>query len=829
MELMTRHGPAGLSSAEAASLLAAHGENVVAKPKPKRLLSRIGAQLADPLVTLLLIAAVVTSLLGDWTDTLVIALVVALNTAIGVVQQTRADKAVAALDDLTAPAARVVRDGVDQIVPAAELVTGDLVRLEAGDIVPADMLLAEAVRCRLDESALTGESLPVAKDADMEVFAGTVLVIGRAAGTVVRTGADSAMGKIAGLVAGAGQRATPLQRRIARLGRILGAAAVLLCAVVFAVGVGSGAGVLSMALVAVSLVVAAVPESLPAVVTLALALGARRMARHNAIPRSLHAVETLGSVTVIASDKTGTLTEGRMAVQEAVGGRTTHTATGHGYGPAGVVTPEPTQALRTLTEAAVLCSDATIAAPDNGGEWKAIGDPMEAALVTFAARCGVDADAARSTWPRVAEYPFDQATRRMSTVHRTGTGYRTVCKGAPESVLALVVDSETSRAAARAAAEKLAAEGLRVIAVAESLTAEPPADPGAPVGLSLLGIVGIGDPLRDNATGVASIFDRAGIRLILITGDHPGTASAIAARIGIWTPGDAVGAGDRPEQALDTQVFARTKPEQKLDIIAALQADGQVVAMTGDGVNDAPALRRADIGVAMGGGTEVARQAADLVLVDDNLETVAAAVGEGRRVYDNIRRFLRYGLAGGTAEILVMLAGPLLGMPIPLLPAQILWINLLTHGLPGVALGAEPAENNVLRRRPRAPGEQILGDGLWRGILLLGSLLTAATLAAGVFAEAKDWPWQSVVFATLGLSQLGLAVAVRARRPWRLNLALPAAVALSAVAQIAAVTVPPLRTLLGTEPLSATQLAFCAAVAIIPALILWITRKVKGQ
>jgi len=829
MDGMTRTLPAtGLSSAEAASLLAANGPNSVARPHKRHLVAQIGAQLADPLVSLLLVAAIVTSLLGDWTDTLVIVLVVTLNTAIGVAQQSRADRAIAALDDLTAPTARVVRDGTDQTVPAAELVDGDLVRVEAGDVVPADLALGEAFRCRVDESALTGESLPVVRAAGNELLAGTVLVTGRATGRVVRSGGDSAMGRIAALVADTGPRTTPLQRRIARLGRVLGAAAVLLCAVVFAVGVGSGTPVLTMGLIAVSLVVAAVPESLPAVVTLALALGAARMARHRAIPRGLHAVETLGSVTVIASDKTGTLTQGRMAVQSAYADIDEHTVDGVGYRPGGTIVPTPTPALLALARAGVLCSDATVAAPGpDRPEWTAVGDPMEAALIAFASRCGLDPEAVRAIAPRVAEQPFDQDTRRMTTVHDTASGFLTVCKGAPEAVLTgPVVEATDDVGRALDEAARMADAGLRVIAVASAVTTTCP-DPAAPRGLSVLGVVGIGDPLRGNAVGVAETFDRAGIRLILITGDHPGTASAIAARIGIWAPGDTVGTGDHPEQAHDTHVFARTRPEQKLDIIAALQKTGHVVAMTGDGVNDAPALRRADIGIAMGGGTEVARQAADLVLVDDNLETVAAAVGEGRRVYDNIRRFLRYGLAGGTAEILVMLLGPLLGMAVPLLPAQILWINLLTHGLPGVALGAEPAEKDVLRRPPRAPDEQILGDGLWRGILILGSLLTAATLTAGVLAEAQGWPWQSVVFVTLGFSQLGLAVAVRARRPWRLNLGLPAAVALSAAAQIAAVTLPPLRTLLGTAALSSAQLGFCAAVGAVPAVILWITRKVR--
>ncbi|GAA1626736.1 cation-translocating P-type ATPase [Catellatospora bangladeshensis] len=816
--------PGGLTGAQAAARLAEDGPNAVARPHPPRLLRRVGAQLADPLVSLLLAAAAVTTLLGDWADTAIIVLVVCLNTAIGVAQQVRADRAVAALDSLTAPTARVTRDGAESVIPAAGLVRGDLVRVEAGDIVAADLLIREAYRCHADEAALTGESVPVARESGDELFAGTVLVTGRAVGTVVRTGAASALGRIAQLVATTSSGPTPLQRRLARLSRVLGATAVALCLVVFATGLLAGRPLLLMALTAVSLVVAAVPESLPAVVTLALAQGARRMARHRAIPRSLHAVETLGSVTVVASDKTGTLTEGRMTVRRAVAGGFHARITGDGYCPQGTlggVSDPPPGALSELARAGLLCSDATVLPPDaDHPGWTAAGDPLEAALVTFAARCGLDPARTRAATPRLAEHPFDQATRQMTTVHRDGDGYLTVCKGAPETVLAApVVDpADPDTAAARRAATELTAAGLRVLAVAAART-DTPGSPIAPTGLRPLGVVGIEDPLRPNAAATAAAFARAGIRLMLITGDHPGTAAHIAAQVGIWAPGDPVGTGDRPDLAHQVHVYARTQPEQKLAIITELQQHGHVVAMTGDGVNDAPALTRADIGVAMGGGTEVARQAADLVLVDDNLTTLEHAVAEGRRVYDNIRRFLRYGLAGGAAELAVMLIGPLLGLGVPLLPGQILWINLLTHGLPGVALGAEPAEPDVLRRPPRPPDEQVLGDGLLRGILTIGALLTAATLATGVYAHTAGWPWQSMVFVVLGLAQLGIALASRATRPpgtrWA-NAGLLAAVALSAAAQLAAVAVPGLRTLLGTQPLSGSQLVFCAVVAVLP-------------
>lgn len=823
----TLPGAAGLSAAEAARRLERDGPNEVARPRPRRLLSRIFAQLTDPLVALLLAAAVVTVALGDIPDTAVILLVVVLNTTIGVVQQVRADRAIAALDTLNAPTARVVRDGHDLVVPAAALVRGDWVRLEAGDVVPADVAVAYAHRCQIDEAVLTGESLPVARAAGDELLAGTVLVTGRAEGEVRRIGADSALGRIALLVRHAKTGPTPLQRRLASLGRILGAAIVAVSILVAVVGILAGRPAVTMALVAVSLVVAAVPESLPAVVTLALALGARRIARYQAIPRNLHAVETLGSVTVIASDKTGTVTEGRMAVRRAVAGDEAYEVHGAGYEPVGVVVPDPGPDLTELARAGVLCSDAAVLPPDDDHpQWYAVGDPVEAALVAFAGRCGLDPQREREIAERVAERPFDQATRRMTTVHRLPSGgYYTVCKGAPETVLtAPVVGMDTEEL--HEAAATLAAEGLRIMAVAAAHTAEP-GDPGRPAGLRPLGLIAIGDPLRGAAADTAETFRRAGVRMMLITGDHPKTAAAIAGQLGIFVDGDGIGTGDTPERAHEVSVFARTKPEQKLDIVAALQNRGEVVAMTGDGVNDAPALRRADIGVAMGGGTEVARQAADLVLVDDNLGTVTAAIGEGRRVYDNIRRFLRYGLAGGVAELLVMLVGPFVGLPIPLLPGQILWINLLTHGLPGVALGAEPAEPDVLTRAPRPPGEQVLGGGLGRTILIFGTLVALISTGLAVAARHSGLPWQSMLFVTLGLAQLGVALAVRARRgpgqrwanPWLL-----VAVAGSAVAQIAAVLVEPLRLLLRTDALTGMQLLICAAAAVVPGLVLWLFR-----
>ncbi|HET6532346.1 MAG TPA: HAD-IC family P-type ATPase, partial [Actinoplanes sp.] len=523
-----------------------------------------------------------------------------------------------------------------------------------------------------------------------------------------------------------------------------------------------------------------------------------------------------------------TLTENRMTVQQAVtADGAEYSVTGEGYRPVGTIhrdgTPiSPPEALRLLARGVLLCNDAELAAPiGERPDWTAVGDPLEAALIAFAARCGLDPRAERAAAPRVIEQPFDQATRRMTTVHRERGGYLVVRKGAPESVL----DGPLLAAAAG-----LAAQGLRVLAIAATTTPIEP-DPATVEGLAPLGLVGIGDPLRHTAPGTAAAFEAAGVPLVLITGDHPATARAIGNQLGILPAGERVISGDTdeliPETAGHARVYARTQPAQKLDIISALQQRGHIVAMTGDGVNDAPALRRADIGVAMGSGTEVARQAADLVLVDDNLGTVSAAIGEGRRIYDNIRRFLRYALSGGLAELLVMLIGPLAGLPLPLLPGQILWINLLTHGVPGVALGAEPAEAGVLHRRPRSPQESVLGDGLLRSVLVGGAVIAAVVLGAGLAASRMDRPWQSVVFVVLGLAQLGVALAVRARpEPGTPpNRSLLWAIAVSGVLQVAGVLLPPLQALLGTEALTAAELMVCLMVAAVPGVALRLVRR----
>jgi Ca2+-transporting ATPase len=848
----------GLSERQALRIRAEVGPNTIPEPPRPGTLSRVLAQLRDPMIMLLLGAAALSIALRDLTDTMVITIVVVLNTAVGVIQELRAEQALAALGSLSAPHARVVRDGHWAVRPAAELVPGDVTWLEAGDVVPADAKIEQGHRLQVDEAALTGESVPVDKDsAAGEVFAGTVVTRGRAVVVVTRTGPSSSLGRIAALLGEQRPRPTPLQRRLAALGRVLAIAALLLSALVAVVGLARGRPLGDMVLTAVSLAVAAVPESLPAVVTLALALGAHHMAKHAAVVRRLPAVETLGSVTVVAVDKTGTLTEGRMLVERLwtpTGGE--FTVSGSGYEPTGQISPpDPAGALTTLLRDVVLCNDSELLAPDGDqASWRPMGDPTEAALVVAAAKAGVPAESTRASFPRLAELPFDSETKRMVTVHGLDDGLGgvldggpgcvldggldggrrlVVCKGAPEVLLdtpgLLVPGPDVERA--REVSSKLAQHGYRVLAVAD-LVADPRVtgtpEPQRQRGLRLAGLVAITDPPRPDAAQVVRTFQGAGVELVLVTGDHPWTARALASRVGITdeqagadvdvVTGAELSAGLSAERADTAKVFARTRPEQKLDIIAARQRRGHVVAMTGDGVNDAPALRRADIGVAMGGGTEVARQAADLVLTDDNLATMTIAISEGRRIYANVRTFLRYALSGGVAEVAVMLLAPLLGLAVPLLPAQILWINMLTHGLPGVAIGAEPAGPGILRRPPRPPDEFVLGGGLWLRVAWTGALITAVTLGAGWWSYGSGGPWQTMVFLTLGLAQLGVAVALRRRgggwRPRFLDLAVAGAVLL----QLAALFVPALRTLLGTEPLDATGLAVAAMAATLPGL-----------
>ncbi len=796
----------GLTGERAAARLAANGPNELPAEPTRSLARSVAAQLRETMILVLLGAAALTAATGDLADCAVILLVIAVNTVVGVAQERRAVGAVAALRTLAAPTATVRRHGHECRVDSREVVVGDLLRVAEGDVVAADARLLDAYELEADEALLTGESLPVERyasgrcpgdaavgDRSTMLHAGTLVVHGVGTAVVVATGVRTELGRIAALLTAHAAPATPLQRRLAALGRRLSVLAAVSCALVVALGLLRGQPWELTVLSGISLAVAAIPESLPAVVALALAGATRRMAALGAVVRSLPAVEALGSVTVLATDKTGTLTaesttcvalwtpsEGEVSVTDVRLEGAELLAGGAGS--------------RALLEAAVLCNNAE---PGAAG--------TEGALVTVAAAVGVPVHALRGRAPRVHEVPFDSVRREMRTRHRVLGGDLEVVKGAPEVVLPAV------GAPVVEVLDRWTAGAYRVLAVSA----------GTPGRLRLVGLLALADPVRAEARAAVVAARRAGIQVVMITGDHPGTAEAVARATGVLARGEEPGSPDDPLRA----VYARTDPDGKLAIITAWREAGHLVAMTGDGVNDAPALRAADVGVAMGRrGTEVAKQAAEVVLTDDSLASVVAAVAEGRRVFDNVRRFVRYGVCGGLAEILVMLLGPFLGLPLPLLPAQILWVNLVTHGLPGVAIGSEQAEPDLLDRPPRPPESGILTRRLTAEVVALGGVVAGCCLGLAIWAQQNGHPWQTMLFATLAVSQLGIALATRSDRDplWRLSPAgnpfLYVAVASSAGALLGTIYLPGFSGLLGTAPLTTFELLVSLAVSAIPLL-----------
>ncbi len=803
------------------------------------------------MTTVLLVAAIVTLLIHEYVDAVAIFVILLLNAIIGFAQERRAERAMAALQALTTTDSRVLRAGQVRDVPSPDIVPGDIVELAGGDVVPADLRLYEVRGLRVNEAALTGESEPAAKTADRlanvapaliadqenMAFKGTAVTYGRARGIVVATGMATEVGQIARLLQKGGDTGTPLQRRLSALGRRMAAIALVIVAAVFVAGIVRGEPADDMFLTAVSLAVAAIPEGLPAVVTVSLALGARRMADHHALVRKLLAVETLGSVTVICSDKTGTLTQNRMTVERVWAPSGFYDVEGAGYEPRGTLRPRAGTDDRTgvdrasverIAMIAAACNDAVLHAPTSGtGEWAITGDPTEGALLAFAGKLGVERPALEARLPRRAEVAFDSARKRMSTVHAEGNGSWIAMKGALPALIPLLDEEERDRVAgAEAASDAMAHDGYRVLALAERHTSAAPDDLDRPEhALHLAGLVGIADPPRAEARDAIALCTRAGIATVMITGDDPRTATAVAKRLDLaehLAPVTGAQLGEMSDEELaarvgDIRVYARANPEHKLRIVEAWKARGAIVAMTGDGVNDAPALQRADIGVAMGiTGTDVSKEAADMVLADDNFATIVGAVEEGRRIYDNIRRFVRYLLTTNSGELLVMFIAPLLGLPIPLLPLQILWVNLVTDGLPAVALGLEPAEANTMDRPPRLPGESILGRGLWQHALWVGALMAAIVIPMQALARAAGWPWQTMVVTTLAFLQLGHTMAVRSedestfRLGLRTNRWLAGAVVVTAFAQLAVVYVPGLQDVFQTEALGALQLAIVA-------------------
>jgi len=830
------------------------GANALPTADQRSLWSLVLEQFSDFMILVLIAAAGVSGLMGEWVDTLVILVIVLLNALIGLVQSWRADQALAALQRLSEAQATVLRGGQVQQVPVQVLVPGDIVLLEAGNQVPADLRLIKTAQLKVDESALTGESVTVDKHTELlegtahalgdrlnMAFKGTTATHGRGRGLVVATGRATELGKVAGLLEHNSNRSTPLQLRLAAFGKRVALAVLGICAVIFTVGVWRGEAPLLMMLTAISLAVAAIPEALPAVVTVLLALGARKMVAINALIRRLPSVETLGSVTFICSDKTGTLTQNRMQAQCLIAGTDAASCWMPGSLPADVVHTE-------LLQAGALCNDAT-AAPD--GTW--LGDPTETALTDVAALAGLIKADLDAQSPRVLELPFDSVRKRMSTFHQTAEGLVVYTKGAPESVIPLCTSESTDTDAAHrfeaghwlARAEALAAQGLRVLALArrvhDALPIEGANNETVERDLCLIGLIGLIDPPRPEALEAVRECWMAGITPVMITGDHPATARAIALQLGIVTDADAPVLTGADLTRLDdnallaqvrqVRIYARVDPAQKIRIVQALQAHGEFVAMTGDGVNDAPALKQADIGIAMGkGGTDVAREAASLVLLDDNFATIVKAVREGRRIYDNIRKFVRYAMTGNSGEIWTIALAPLLLLPIPLLPIHILWVNLVTDGLPGLALAAEPTERGIMQRPPRAPTESLFAHGMWQHILAVGLLLGGLCLGIQAWAIATGHAhWQTMVFTVLTLGQMAHVMAIRSETEplWRLGLGsnrpLLGAVALTFALQMATIYVPWLNPIFKTQPLSLPELALCLGAAS----IVWVVVEIE--
>ena len=828
----------GLTTAHAHQRLAEHGPNTLPEKRRRSWLAILLRQFADFMIVVLLVAAVISGFIGEPQDTIAILVIVLLNAIIGTVQEFRAERAVAALREMAAPEAQVLRDGQTVTLAASKLVPGDVVLLQAGNVVPADLRLLEVEEMQADESALTGESHPVDKqserlsetdlplgDRQNLAFKSSLITRGRGNGVVVATGLDTEIGRIASLLSGEASVKTPLQVRLTRFGRYLALAVLAICAVVFAAGLLQGQPVLLMFLTAVSLAVAAIPEALPAVVTISLALGARKLTGHNALVRNLPAVETLGSVTYICADKTGTLTQNRMTVELffAAGER-----------QASLPKPETNELWTELGPALALNNDVT----EKDG--KPAGEPTELALFEAARKAGFDKAALEQAKPRLAVIPFDSKRKLMTTLHPSPEGVVAYIKGAPERVLA-----QCSKAVGKngptafepeamlAEVAQLANEGYRVLTFAKrEFTALPePLEPeSTEQDLTFLGLVALIDPPRPEVPQAVTDCLTAGIIPVMITGDHPGTATAIARRLGITEDSRATLSGDELAKLSDekfasmvesVRIYARVTPEQKLRIVKALQLNGEFVAMTGDGVNDAPALKRAGIGVAMGQkGTDVAREASDMVLLDDDFATIVHAVRAGRRIFDNIRKFIKDTMSSNSGEIWTLFLAPFLGLPIPLLPIHILWINLVTDGLPGLAFAAEPAESGIMQRPPRPPEENIFMHGMWQHILWVGLLVGGISVASQAWAISREVEyWQTVVFTVLTVSQLFHSLAVRSERAslFRVglfsNLPMLGAVMLTLLLQLAVIYVPALNTIFHTQPLPVFDLAVCLVLS----------------
>ena len=779
---------AGLSSQEAQQRLGQYGENKLAEKKKKTNLQRFLEQFKDAMIIILLLAAAVSFVVAcfghdpmEFFEPLLILLIVVLNAVLGMVQEAKAEKALDALKNMSAPHARVLRDGKEQVIDAAQLVPGDVIRLEAGDFIPADARLLKSVSLKSEESALTGESVPSEKDAaalveekaplgdrSNMVFSGCSVTYGTATAVVTGTGMNTEMGKIAGLLEGEEEGQTPLQQKLAQLGKYLGFVALAACAVIFVVGLVNGINVLEIFMTAVSLAVSAIPEGLPAIVTIVLAIGVQRMVKKNALIRRLPAVETLGSASVICSDKTGTLTQNRMTLVKLwVEGEQELEA----------VSTSNTQAARELLRYGALCCDGSVVYKEDGTE-QHIGDPTETSILVAAHKNGMEQDELNRQYPRLAELPFDSDRKLMTSVNQIDGKIVAIVKGAFDMMAARCVSGDLE--AAKEKNDEMSRGALRVLAVDYKILEEAPEDPTSEElenGLTLLGLVGMIDPPRPEAKAAVATCRQAGIKPVMITGDHVVTASAIAKELGILEEGDKAITGAQldamTEEQLDQEVehisvYARVSPENKIRIVKAWQRKGQVVSMTGDGVNDAPALKAADIGCAMGiTGTDVAKGAADMTLTDDNFATIVDAVREGRGIYANIKKVVGFLLGTNIGEVLTVFFAMILWHKTPLLSMQLLWINLVTDSLPAISLGMEAVEADVMDHKPKPKSEGIFAHGLGIQVVLQGCMFALLTLAAFVLGQRFGGSLeagQTMAFMVLALTQIVQSFNMRSQR-----------------------------------------------------------------
>ena len=829
----------GLSAADARERLTRHGQNALQTQKPPGFFRRFLSQFADFMILILLAAAAVSFITArirgenGLADSLVILGIVVLNAVIGAVQETRAQKALDALRQLSAPHAVVRRDGKPVSVDASDVVPGDVLVLTAGDRVAADARLLECTGLTTQESALTGESLPCEKNADAALetdcplaerrnmlYASTVVLTGHGTAVVCETGMSTQIGHIAGMLQNQQSPKTPLQIKLAKVGRVLGVGAIAVCTLIFLLGVLHKVPVLDSFLLSVSLAVAAIPEGLPAIVTVVLSLGVQRMAKRGAILTALPAVETLGAATVICSDKTGTLTQNQMTVTD--------------------VFPAQGVGRKKLLEYAALCCNAAVSA--SRGSRTVAGAPTETALV-YAADSVTDLDVLYRTHPRLTEKPFDSTRKRMSTLHRTDRGLLQITKGAPDVVLPLCTLPDATRQTLLEKNQSMASRALRVLAVAYRTPQTETVDEND---LLFLGLIGMTDPPRPESAPAVLQCRQAGITPVMITGDDAVTAKAVAQQIGICGEDGATLSGTQlnamddfalRQAVRNCRVYARVTPQDKVRIVYAFRENGEVVAMTGDGVNDAPALKAADIGCAMGeSGTDVAKGAADMILTDDNFATIVRAVAEGRGIYDNVRKAVHFLLSSNVGEILVVFAASALRLPAPLLPIQLLWVNLVTDSLPALALGTEPKENGIMSRPPVPATDSFFAGGLGFDIALEGLLIGAATLLSFVQGQHLGGVTlgRTMAFTTLSMGEIAYAVSMRSHKPiWKTDLwsnkKMVWAVLVCTLLQGAVLTLPALSSLFQVVPLHGTAFVWTLLFTLFPFAVLELEKLLRGS